>query len=309
MRLPQWTGYGVALGAMLLIGCTANMAGTGPDRLAPGGKFSLFDNPNGYGSLVMRVVDQRQGYGVQAIAHADPFDEVQIRLGGTKITPRLATMSATASNQYHSDKLGMLPPGDYNLVVSLASQSIVLGGPVLVGQGAVEGINVLPGSTKSVTVVINSVGDIRLLSSDYVVANSSPEVSATNRIFGFPELVSTSLITAEASFSEDPATPPSQKIHYTRLQVTDTNGNVLFQPNGQQLASMSATSSIVAVGSSFRAFVVPKIAGNEAIAWLTIFGIHHDPLTNTEKVISTKTRGMLMLKGATLSVDLGPTVP
>lgn len=309
MRLPQWTGYGVALGAMLLIGCTANMAGTGTAPVKGSG-FSLFDNPHGYGSLVMRVVDQRPGYGVQAIAQADPYDEVQIRLGGSKITPRLATMSAVANHQYQSNALGMLPPGnDYNLIVSLASRSVTLGSPVLVGQGGVEGINVAPGSTRSVTVVINTVGDIMLQADDYVVAHGSPEVSELYQQFGFPEVLATSVITAQASFSQDPAAPERQKINATRLQVTDSDGNILFQPNGQQLASGSIRNEILATGKTYRAFTVPNISGNEGIAWITIFGLNYDPTTDTERVISTKTRGFLILKGATLSVDLSPTIP
>ena len=307
MRLPQWTGYGLALGAMLLIGCSANLVGPGPERVKTAGSLSLFDNPHGYGALVMRVVDQRRGYGVQALADADAFDEVQIRLGGSKITPRLATMSAAPNNQYHSDKLGMLPPGsDYNLIVSLASKSVMLNGPVLVGQGAAENINVMPGSTQSVTVYINAVGDIKLVSGDYLVSSSSIQVSSGNRIYGFPEVLSTSLVTAQASFSQDAAIPESQKIHHMRLQLTDSLGNVLFQPNGQQLASASATSSIFPEGLGQRAFSVPDFTGNEAIAWLTVYGMHVDPVTQNERVISTKTRGILMLKGATLSVDLGP---
>jgi hypothetical protein len=307
MRLPQWTGYGVATGAMLLIGCSANMVGLAPERVRPAGSLSLFDNPNGYGALVMRVVDERRGYGVQSLADAESYDEVQIRLGGSKITPRLATMSATASHRYQSDKLGMLPPGsDYNLVVSLASQSIVLGGPLLVGQGAVENINVIPGSTQSVTVYINSVGDIKVLSTDYVVSHSSPQVSTPNRMHGFPEVLSTSVITAQASFSQDAAIPPSQRVHHIRLQVTDGLGNVLFQPDGQELASSSATSSVSGSGMAFRAFAVPNFPGNEAIGWLTIYGMNVDPVTQAERVIGSKTRGFLMLKGATLSVDLSP---
>ncbi len=307
MRLPQWTGYGVAMGAMLLIGCSANLLGTSPGRVSSGGKVSLFDNPNGYGALVMRVVDQRRGYGVQALADAGAYDEVQIRIGGSKIQPRLATMSANPIHRYQSDTLGMLPPGsDYNLIVSLASQSVVLGGKVLVGQGAVENINVQPGSTQSVTVYINAVGDITLFGNGYHVTHSSPEIATGSPGFGFPEVLSTSIVTAQASFSQDAAVPPSQRINHIRLQVTDGLGNILFQPDGQQLASGSATSSLSATGVAQRPFSVPVFPGVEQVAWLTIYGMHLDPATQQETVIGTKTRGILMLKGATLSVNLNP---
>ena len=307
MRLPQWTGYSVALGAMLLIGCSANMLGTSPDRAKTAGKVSLFDNPNGYGSLVMRVVDQRRGYGVQSLADAEQYDEVQIRLGGSKIQPRSATMSANADHRYQSNELGMLPPGsDYNLIVSLASHSVILNSRILVGQGAAENIEIFPGATRSVTVYINAVGGITLYGDRYRVTHSSPEVGDETQGFGFPEVVADTVVSAEASFSQDPAIPASQKITHIRLQLTDGLGNTLFEPGGQELASSSATSSVSVVGSAFRAFHVPVFPGVEKVAWLTIYGMHLDPFTQKETVIGTKTRGLLMLKGATLSADLNP---
>lgn len=306
MRFPQWMGYGLACGALLLIGCTANMVSTTkPSQTA--GPINLFGNSHGYGSIVMRVVDERKGYGVQALADADSFDEVHIRLGGSKIPTRFASMSANPTQIYLSDKLGMLPPAsDYNLVVSLASHSVLLRGPVLVGQGASESIDLVPGATKSVTIYINAVGDVKLLSNDYYVFNNSPEVSTDNRIFGFPEILARSVVTAKATFSSDPAIPPSQRIHYFRMQLNDPAGAVMPDADGVALSSASATSSIDASGTGYRPFKVPAISANEALGYLTIYGINYDASNSVERVISTKTRGILMLKGATLSVDLNP---
>jgi|GEM_PF-3518476 len=311
MRLPQWTGYGVALGAMLLIGCSANMAGTSPAQVKTSGKISLFDNPHGYGSLQMRIIDQRRGYGVQAIEQAEPYDEVQIRLNGSKIpNARFATMSADPSHQYQSDVLGMLPPGsDYNLIVSLASRSVSLNSLLVVGQGAAEGIEVLPGTSRSVTVLINTVGDIVLLGDNYEVSSGSPELSENHLGLGFPEVLSNSHVAILPYFPDDSDMPESQRINRVRFQLTDNEGFILSDADGNPLASSSHFVNLFDEGG-FPEFKVPLISSNEQVAWLTLFGLHVEPGTQEqgerETVIGSKTRGLLMLKGATLSVEVSP---
>lgn len=288
MRLP----LGLILAGTFLAGCAAGVNQT----KAPSqdlGPLQLFTHANGYGSLTMRLIDMRKGRTVQSVNDADTWDRIELRINSLKLRqPRVASMSfgdpgfnTWRQSTYSVPQLAQLPPAnDYSLLVTLASQSAT--SSPLVGQGASTSINVGAGANVNVTIFINAVGQISFFNKDYYTATGSAGLA--NAGLGFPELVGGSTVDIETAFPNSPGSPADQQFINWSYELRDLSDNVLV-----------ASPSAVAASQASRSWLVPTFGSNEFVGRLTVLGYN-----NTGKVLASKTRGVLILRGATVSATL-----
>lgn len=275
----------LAAATLTLVGCTAPAAGPAQQAMTATPKVKLFTNSTGLGSLTMRVVDMRQGYGTQAIVDADPWDQLELRINSGRLkAPRvdnIARGAVPANNSVNSGILSNLPPAsDYSLLVSLFAT-----GSALVGQGASDSINVQAGTDATVSIYINSVGQISFDSPVYFAASSSAAPT-----FGFPMLVSNTQLILQSFFP--PAPNGASPFKSFKAEWRDLGGALEF---------VTPTASIPVGGMATQSFQVPNLpAGpHEVVRDVTVIGL--DAANN---VISRKNRKVLVQRAATLSVDL-----
>lgn len=288
MRLPVW----LVLAGTFLAGCAAGVNQTTMSA-SDQGPINLFTHANGYGSINMRLVDMRKGRSVQAVADADTWDRIELRVNSLKLrAPRVASMSLGDANfltprqtNYSVPQLGQLPPAnDYSLLVTLASQSAT--SSPIVGQGASTSINVPAGANIGVTIFINAVGQISFFSPDYYTATGSAGLS--NAAFGYPELVGGTTVDIETAFPNSPGSPADQQFINWSYEFRDLLDNV-----------MVSSPSAIATSLASRSFTVPYMGSNEFVGKFTVLGYN-----NAGKVLAAKSRNILILRGATVSATL-----
>lgn len=298
MRLRRaWSATSLAaIGLVAMAGCVhpVDVPTTPKSRT---GKVTLFERPDGLGQIALQVIDQRKGFGTQALSQADDWDEVRLRLSSSKLrAPRQASLvygdaSFTTLRQktYQTDTLGLLPAAsDYQLMVTLASHSIVL------GQGASDSISVGPGSVATVSIYVNTVGDLTFVNSDYVTATGSLELASGS--LGYPELVAGTAVVVQPNFpAVPPSVPASERFASLYTEVRSLDGTLLVP-----------TSSVTVIEPASQNVALPLLpAGtNEAVQRVTVVG-----LNSANEVIATKTRHILTMRGAGLSLDLDPPLP
>ncbi len=294
MRVTRaWMGLSaIAASLVIMAGCVQppEVASVPAERT---GKVTLFERPDGLGQIALQVIDRREGRSTQALGLADDWDEVRLRLSSSKLRAARSASIAfgnpgfTAARQstYATDALGQLPPAsDYQLMVTIASQSIVL------GQGASESISVLPGSVATVSIYVNTVGTISFYNADYITGIGTSLLASAS--LGYPELLADSAVEVSPNFPNTPAdVPASQRFDKYYTELRSLSGTLLL-----------ATSSVSAT-SPQQILTLPALpAGtNEAIQRVTVVG-----LNASDEVIATKTRNILVLRGAGLGVDLNP---
>lgn len=294
-KTRAWSGWIVAATCGGLLGCAQPVpVSQQPSRT---GKVTLFERPDGLGQIALQVIDRRARFETQALALADDWDEVRLRLSSSKLqAPRQASLafgdpsfSAPRQKTYATDTLGLLPPAsDYQLMVTIASNSIVL------GQGASASISVTPGSIATVSIYVNTVGNLTFTNADYVTATGSSEVASGS--LGFPELVAGTAVDVAPNFPVAPAdVPVAQRFDSFYTELRSLDGTLL-------VASSSVPFSPTAV-QTINLPVLPAGA-LEAIRTVTVVG-----LNASQEVIATKRRPILALAGAGLTVDLDPPPP
>lgn len=289
-RTMGWMTASLCAGALLLSGCgatsTGQATGVGSKRV------TLFQNANGLGGITMRVIDLgKGGYSTQAVADADDWDEIALRVSSSKLkTPRSASLklgsdfNTLRQTTYSTNALTQLPPGDdYTLTVSLAT------GSLLIAQGASESISIAAGATRNVTLYINTVGPINFFSNDYDIVSGT--LSLVNGALGYPELISGTPIEVRPTFSQDANTAANQQITGFTTEFRDLADNVL-------IASSSLGTQPVSSGSGAQAVTLPTLGllTNEQVMKVTVFG-----LNSSGNVISTKSRNALLVKGGLMN--------
>ncbi|MNX16096.1 hypothetical protein D3C86_459560 [compost metagenome] len=287
----------------LLLGTLVTLTGCAP-ALPPSateaqadGKISLFPNRNGMGSIAVRVVDQRKGYGTQAFWDADDFDKVRIGVSSAKMLKQMRVDTVAGNRQldtYSTDALKALPPSDdYRVLVALTSEGTV------VAQGAVTGIHLFPGQVTPVTVYINSVGESYFDSTEYEVRGELPGLPDY-----FQGLMEGSTVSFEVEFPWDPASPTDQKVTEVALDIFDDETQEIL------VSSASARATVVASANepeSPRVGVIdltfPMLPGNEP--WRLYQGRIYG-LNSNSQVITTKNgrHPFYLLKGASITVEL-----
>lgn len=270
----------MAAATLTLVGCIAPSAG--PDAPGESGtapKVKLFGNANGLGSLTMRVVDLRRGYGTQGVADADPWDQLVLRVHSSRLkAPRTDTLSRVgipANNVFTSPVLSNLPPSpDYSLMVSLKAT-----GDAIVGQGASDSIKLEAGRDATVSIYINTVGQIWFDSPTYFASSSSATTS-----FGFPQLMAGEPVDVLTAFN----IPSPFAKFYTEFR--DLGG-----------ALLNATFSVPATAAASQTVTVPglPVGDLEGVREVSLVG-----LDASDRVVSRRTRKVLVQRGARLDVGL-----
>lgn len=276
---PRRALAALAAATLTLVGCIAPAAGPmqqQSDSKAP--KINLFTNASGLGSLTMRVVDLRRGYGTQGVVDADPWDQLELRVNSSRLkAPRTSIISRPASNSFSDPALTGLPPaGDYSLMVSLFAT-----GSAVVGQGASDSIRLEAGRDATVSIYINTVGQISFDNPSYYASSSSATAS-----FGFPQLLASSSIEVSTSFQN-----PSAFAHiYTELR--DLGGALL---------NATFSSSVTSAGFASQSLTVPVLSVGvaEGVREVTVVG-----LDASNRVVSRKTRKVVVQRPASVNVDL-----
>ncbi|HEY9856659.1 MAG TPA: hypothetical protein V6D05_13030, partial [Stenomitos sp.] len=94
MRLTRaWSVLSLAAALVAMAGCVQPFIGPTSPTTRPG-KVTLFERPDGLGQIALQVIDQRAGYGTQALSQADNWDQVLLRLSSGKLrAPREATLA------------------------------------------------------------------------------------------------------------------------------------------------------------------------------------------------------------------------
>ncbi|MBO9539852.1 hypothetical protein J7643_04570 [bacterium] len=278
---PRHVLAALAAATLTLVGCIAPASVPEQrDAATSVPKVKLFTNSTGLGSLTMRVVDQRRAYGTQAVADADPWDQLFLRVNSARLKgARMDTVLRNvipANNVFTSPVLTGLPPAaDYQLLVSLAT------GSSIVGQGASSSIRLDAGKDATVSIYINTVGQIWFDSPTYVATAST----ATESI-GFPMLMAEQPIDVLTSIL--PASP--FKAFYTE-----------FRDQAGTLLNATTSVTVTGAGSPSQTVTVPALSAGDpdAIRDVTIVG-----LDDANKVVSRRTRKVLVQRGAGISVNL-----
>lgn len=287
MRLP----LGLILAGTFLAGCAAGVSQTGP-QAADNGPLKLFANANGYGNITMRVIDMRKGRSTQAVADADKWDKVDVRINSLKLRqPRVATMSyelgvgpfsSLGQLNYSVPKMAQLPPAnDYTVLVTLAT------GSATVGQGSSSSIMVQAGETKTVTIYINAVGQMTFFSTDYFTATGSVGVASSS--FGFPELVENTGVDLQTAFPNATGSAPEQTFGSWTYDIKNDTGTSLI----------GGSPATVSVGVSSLTFTVPPAGASELIGHVSVYG--YNTLGAT---LSVKTRSILIMRGGSIDAHL-----
>lgn len=178
-----------ALTLLLLAGCTApQLTHRLLDAPKTSGPLTLFGQSGGSGALSIRIVDQRPRK-VQSFADADVFNGVFFRLSNSvklKANLETATGSQGAGNPTYTAVFPAIPAdtgGNYALSVglfrSIATPSDKTDPGYFnalnkVGEGASTSIVINPGESKSLSIVINAVGDFLVDSPTILVNSASP---------------------------------------------------------------------------------------------------------------------------------------
>ncbi|HEY9857154.1 MAG TPA: hypothetical protein V6D05_15525, partial [Stenomitos sp.] len=170
----------------------------------------------------------------------------------------------------------------------IASNSVVL------GQGASESISVGPGTVATVSIYINTVGNLTFYNSDYITATGSAELASGS--LGFPELVAGTNVDVSPNFSAvPPDVPASQRFASFYTEVRALDGSLLIP-----------TASVAVAPPFSQSLALPLLpaGSNEAVRKVTVVG-----LNSANQVIATKTRPILVVRGADLGLDLNPPLP
>ncbi|HEY9900477.1 MAG TPA: hypothetical protein V6D00_14975 [Pantanalinema sp.] len=270
----------MAAATLTLVGCIAPAAG--PEQQQSGAsvpKVKLFTNASGLGSLTMRVVDMRRGFATQGVADADPWDQLVLRVNSARLkAPRTDTVlraGVPANNVFTSPVLTGLPPSaDYSLLVSLTAT-----GDAIVGQGASDSIRLEAGRDATVSIYINTVGQIWFDSPVYYASSSSATAS-----FGFPQLMAGEPIDVLTAFQ----LPSPFAKFYTEFR--DLGG-----------ALLNATFSTPVTAAASQTVTVPALAPAdlEGVREVSLVG-----LDASNRVVSRRTRRVLVQRGAHIDVNL-----
>lgn len=177
-----------ALALLLMAGCTApQLTHRLFDAPKATGPMNLFGQAGGTGALSIRIIDQRPRR-VQSFADADAFNGVFFRLSNTfklKAALEVASGSLGPSPTYSAvfPSIPADPGAHYTLSVGLfrnittptsAADAGYLDVLNKVGEGASNSISINPGENKSVTIVVNAVGDFLVDSPTINVNSASP---------------------------------------------------------------------------------------------------------------------------------------
>jgi len=195
----RWVPGCIAVGLLAAAGCDGPrwLVDTPPAAPAPDvGGAKIFHPASSYGTISLRIVDQRPR-AVQSINDVNPddYNAVLFTLTHPKLKAPMRASFAKGSNNTYSSNF-MVPPdlsANYLLqasihrlsnsgVASASAPSYAEYGEAArrVGEGLSAPFAVLPASTMSVSVVINTVGQALIDSLTYVTASDSavPELLA-----------------------------------------------------------------------------------------------------------------------------------
>ncbi|MNL25008.1 hypothetical protein D3C87_1464680 [compost metagenome] len=152
-------------------------------------------------------------------------------------------------------------------------------GDAVVGQGASDSIKLEAGRDATVSIYINTVGQIRFDSPQYFASTSSATSS-----FGFPELMAGEPVDVLTDFN----LPSPFATFYTEFR--DLGGGVL-----------NATSTVPVTASASQTVTVPTLAAGdlEGIREVSLVG-----LDASNHVVSRRTRKVLVQRGARIDVNM-----
>jgi hypothetical protein len=281
-------------GAFLLAaGCVSpvlNASRQGPPTV---GKVSLYPNRDGLGSIAMRVIDERNGYGTQAVQDADDWSEVRVLLSSPtalKADKFDVVAGSNAQLTYSSQALQELPPAnDYRLLVALASGSAIL------GQGATESVAVAPGTTTPVTIYINAVGNVSFDHPVYHVRTFNFDA------MGFPEVLAGSTVSVKTNFPMSESNPVDQIVSKFAFELRDASGSIKVASTSVNapVFPSAASPSVLSEGTASVSLPPLPAGNNNSYFHATVFG-----LNSADKVLTTKSRKILLLRGGTINATL-----
>ncbi len=281
-------------GALLLAaGCVSPVINASRQGPLTVGKVSLYPNRDGLGSIAMRVIDERKGYGIQSVSDADNWSEVRVALSSPSAlkTDKLDVVpGSNAQLTYSSQALQNLPPAnDYRLLVALASGSIIL------GQGASESISVVPGTPTAVNIYINAAGNI---SFDHPIYNVRSNIWDT---LGFPEVIAGSTVSVKTNFPTNATNPTDQIVAKFAFELRDATGTIHVASTSVSapVFANAASPSILREGTASVSLPPLPVGNNNSYYDATVFG-----LNSADKVLTTKTRKVLLLRGGTINATL-----
>lgn len=281
----------------LLSGCIPTALTPATPETTRGGKIALLPNQSGLGAIAVRVIDQRKGFGTQAFWHVDDFEDVRIAVSSETMLkqPRLDKVPGNRETEtYSSNVLRSLPPAnDYRVMVALAS------GSVIVGQGAVADISLLPGEVTPVSIYINSVGWDHFDSADYEVRGELPGVPGF-----FQGLIEGTPITLNVDFPWAGNTPEQDQVASVAVDIFDDETQAVVVASSSANAAVTWTPNEPEIPRlGLIDFTLPLLPGNE---YWRLYRSRIYGLNSAGAVVTTKTADspFFLLKGASITVDL-----
>jgi len=188
MRLTSFSLSFLLSAVMLTAGCMASQTSPVPTTAPRGGALNFFEQGQGTGTISIRLIDNRRS--TQAFADAADFSAVRFELRNTSKlkAPRIKGVSANAGT--YSTVFTDLPSDTqarYVLTAGLFSGVLTPGDPAepgysnldqKVGEGSSAAFTLTAGESKTITLVINAVGEIRFGSDSATINNSNPAFTA-----------------------------------------------------------------------------------------------------------------------------------
>lgn len=191
MRLTKFFPA-LVMSAALLVGCMAPQTGLVPTTAPKGGAVGFFDQVNGMGAITIRLIDNRRS--TQAFADAADFNAVRFELrNASKLkAPRIRGTDAAGDGKTYGTVFTDLPSDTYARYTLTAGLFSGVTSPTdpnapeysnldrKVGEGASVAFSIEPGESKTITLVINAVGDFSVDSSNTNIDMANPTFVASD---------------------------------------------------------------------------------------------------------------------------------
>jgi hypothetical protein len=284
--------------ALITVGCavpqTAQVATT-----APGGAIGFFDQVNGLGAVDIRVIDKRMS--TQAYADVAPFHKVKFEIrNATKLkAARQSEDLEKSSTGVYSQAFTRLPSDtDANYELSAALYGSLFSVATLpipdfkVGEGVSAKFSLQPGERKTITVVINAVGEFEFESDDTEVNSYSID----------PTFVAGDT-TAKALISLDgEKNPLARSVKYGVGRFVDGELQGFTSNEALTIAKQDWNTS----GPTAMAFELPELPDPaESETFFLLVGMFDE----NENMLSIRSRQFVVEPGASVDVDVNDPAP
>ena len=285
--------------SLLLLGGCIHPAGVSVPSVSPSsvGAVTLFDHPDGEGSLAIRILDRRP-LKTQSLSQATDFDGVYFSLSDPAELKQteIAASGKSADNTYSAifTNLPSDTSGGYTLTVGLfrnvTNPSLAIDPAYStlddkVGEGASSSIAIAPGSSVLVNIVINAVGNFSLDHPLYWINPTTPTYESGDPDGG--------IIDTGVNHTADPG------IASMSVYALDSASQSANLPVSIPYASIPATPS-----TATTSFGIPVLPAGQTSAF---YSLVVEAFDSNNQLLSRRSRIFTVEEPGTIGANLGPS--